>query len=69
VPSLLQSGQAQLLQSFFEGEVLQSSDHPHDTPLDLLHQPHVFLVLDAVLQMGPHKSQVQEDNHLSRYHL
>jgi len=48
---------AQFLQLFFQGEVLQPSDHPHGPPLDPLKQLHILSVLeapglDAILQMG-----------------
>jgi len=35
--------------------VLQPSEQPHG----LLQQPHVFLVLDTVLQMGPHEGYIK----------
>ena len=68
-PSLLQAKQAQFAQPFFLGEVFQSSDHLSGTPLDPLQELRVFFVLrapglDTVFQMGPHKSQVERDNHL-----
>ena len=60
-PSLLQATQAQFPQPFLLGEVLQPSNHLSGLPLDLLQEIYAFLVLgapglDAVLQMGPHKS-------------
>ena len=68
-PSLLQVTQAQLPQPFFIGEALQPCDHLHDLPLNLLHQLHIFSVLeapelDAVFQMGPHKDRIQGVNPL-----
>ena len=44
-------------------------DHLCGSPLDPLQQLSVFLLLeaphlDAVFQMGPHKSRVEGDNHL-----
>ncbi|KAK4808881.1 hypothetical protein QYF61_007996 [Mycteria americana] len=70
-PSLLQAEQPQLSQPVFIGEVLQPSDHLHGPPLDLLQQVHVLLMLgapqvDAVLQVGSHKSGVKGQNHLPR---
>ena len=60
-PSLLQPKQSQFPQPFLIGEVLQPSDHLSGSPLDPLQELHVLSVLgtpglDAVLQMGPHKS-------------
>jgi len=68
--SLLQAEQAQLIQSFFIGEVLRPSDRLSGPPLDLLQSLHVFLVLsapglDAVLQMGPHEGRVEGNNSFS----
>ena len=68
-PSLQQAKQAQFFQRFSVGEVLWPSDHLSGPPLDPLQELHVFLVLgvpglDAVFWMGPHKSQVEGDNHL-----
>ncbi|KAK4820817.1 hypothetical protein QYF61_007211 [Mycteria americana] len=52
-------------------EVLQPSGHFHVPPLDPLRQLHVLLVLrapelDAVLQVRPHQSKVERQNHLPR---
>ena len=60
-PSPLQAKQAQFPQPFLTGEVLQPSDHLCGPPLDPLQELHILPVLgapglDAVLQMGPHKS-------------
>ena len=67
--SLLQAKQAQFPQPFLTGELLQPSGHLSDPPLDPLQQLSVFLILgapylDTVLQMGPHKSRIEGDNHL-----
>ncbi|XP_048803588.1 uncharacterized protein LOC125694433 [Lagopus muta] len=68
-PSLLQAEQAQLPQPVLIGEVLQPPDHLSRPPLDPFQNLYVFLVLrapqlDTVLQVGPHKSRVERDNHL-----
>ena len=60
-PPLLQAEQSQFPQPFLIAEVLQPSDHLSGPSLDPLQEFHIFLVLgapdlDAVLQMGPHKS-------------
>ena len=60
-PCLPQAKQAQFPQPFLTGEVLQPSDHLRGPSLDSFRELCVFLVLgapglDAVLQMGPHKS-------------
>ena len=49
--------------------MLQPSNHLSGPPLDSFQELCVFLVLgapglDAVLQMGPHKSGAEGDNHL-----
>ena len=67
--SLLQAEQAQLPQPVFTGEVLQPSEHPHGSPLDLLQELCVLPVLgapglDTVLQMGPLKGRAEGDNPL-----
>jgi len=59
--SSLQAKQAQFPQPFLTGEVLQPSDHLIGSPLDPLQELHALPVLgaaglDALLQMGPHKS-------------
>ena len=59
--SLLQDKQAQFPQPFFIVEMLQPSDHLSGPPLDLFQKLCVFLMLrapglDAVLQVGSHKS-------------
>ena len=66
---LLHIKQAQFPQPFSLGEVLQPSNHLSGPPLDSFQELCVFLVLgapglDAVLQMGPHKSGAEGDNHL-----
>ena len=60
-PSLLQAKPAQFPLPFLIGEVLQPSDHLSGPPLDPLQELHILPLLgapglDAVLQMGPHKS-------------
>ena len=60
-PSLLQAKQAQFPQPFLIGEVLQPSDHFSGPLLDPFQELHILpalgtLGLDAVLQIGPHKS-------------
>ncbi|XP_068788224.1 uncharacterized protein [Struthio camelus] len=60
--SLLQAEQAQLLQSFFIGEMLQPPNHLGSPPLDSLQQCHVPLVLgspelDTVLQVRLHQER------------
>ena len=67
-PSLLQTEKPQLSQPVPVGAMLQPSDHLHGPPLDLLQQLHVLLVLevselDAVLQMGPHKTRAEGQSH------
>ena len=62
-PSPLQAEHAELPQPFFIEEVLQSSDHFHSPPLDLLQQLHIFLVLgspglDTLFQVVSHKDGV-----------
>ena len=57
-------------QPFFTGEVFQPSDHFRGPPLDLLQQVRVCPVartpeLDALLQVGSHRSTVEGENHLS----
>jgi len=69
-PSPLLAKQVQFSQSFFIGQVLQPSDYLHGLPLDPLQQLWVLPVLvapdlDAVLQIGPHESRVEGNNHLS----
>ena len=66
-PSLLQAKQAQLLQPFFVSEELQPLGLLHGPALDLLQWLHILPVLEApdldtVLQMGPHKGRIEEDN-------
>lgn len=56
-------------QPFFIREVLQTSDHLSGALLDPLEQLCIFFVLgslslDIVLQVGPHKDRVEENNHL-----
>ena len=68
-PSLLQAEQVQLPQPVFTGEVLQTSEHLCDPPLDPLQQLHILPALGArvwiaVLQMVPHKGRIDEDNPL-----
>ena len=68
-PSLFQAKQAHFPQPFFIGEVLQPCDHLSGPPRDLFQELCVLLVLgapglDTVLQMGPHNSWVEGDNHL-----
>ena len=51
------------------GEVFQPSDHFCGPPLDPLQQVHVLLMLgapelNAILQVGSHKSRVEGENHL-----
>jgi len=65
---LLHAEEPQVSQPVLVGEVLQPSDRIHGPPLDLL-QLHVVLVLralelDAVLQVGSHKSRVEGQNQL-----
>ena len=67
--SLPQGDQAQLPQHVSRGEVLQPSDHLRGSPLNPLHQLHIFLVLwaaglDAVLQIVSHEGTVEGDNTL-----
>ena len=52
-------------------EGLQPSDHLSGPPLDPIYELYILPVLgspglDTVLQMGPHKSRVEGDNH---FHL
>ena len=68
-PSLLQAKQAQFSQSFLIGEVLQPSGHLSGLPLDTFQELCIFVLLgapglDAVLQRGPQKSQIEGDDHL-----
>ena len=69
-PSLLQAKQPQLRQPVFIRDVLQSSNHLHGPPLDLLQQLNIFLELgdpglDTVLHERPRKGKVEGYNHLS----
>ena len=66
-PYLLQAEQAQLPHCAFMGEVLQPCDNPHGSPLDLLQQLHMLLVLgtpglNTVLQMGPWQGRTEGDS-------
>ena len=66
--SLLQAKQAQLLQPFFIGELLQSFFVPFFW--DPLQQLHIILVmrvpsLDAEFWTGPQKGRTEEESHLS----
>ena len=68
-PSLLQAKQSHFPQHFPIGEVLQPSEHLSGPPLDPFQDLSAFLVLeapglDAVLQMGPHKSRVEGNNNV-----
>lgn len=61
-PTLLQTEQAQIPQSFFINEEL--FDHIHGPLLDPLQQVHIFLMLDvpelkAVLQVGSHRIHIK----------
>lgn len=63
------SEQAQLSQPFLIAEVLQTSEHPHGSPLVLLQQLYVFpeletSIADTVFQMLPHEVRVERDNHI-----
>lgn len=67
MPSLLQAEKPQLLQPFLIGEMLQSSDLHHGSPLGLLQEVNVLSVLgspelDAVFQMGSHESMAEAQN-------
>ena len=67
--SLIQAKQAQFSEPFLVGEMLQPSDHLSGPPLEPLQELHILPVvgvpdLDAVLQMGPHKSRVEGYYHL-----
>jgi len=62
--SVLQAEEHQLSQPVPIGEVQQPSDHLQGSPLDLVQQVHVLLVLevpelDTVLLVGPHESRVE----------
>jgi len=68
-PSLLQTGQPQLSQLFFIGEVFQPSDHFCGASLDFLQHVHVLLVLwapelNTLIQVGSHRSRLVGQNHL-----
>jgi len=68
-PSLLQAEEPQIPQPVLIGGMLQPPDHFRGPPLDALQQLHVLVVLgfpelNAVLQVGCHKSRVEEQNDL-----
>lgn len=70
-PPLLQAEQAHFPQSFIIREILQTSDHPHDSPLGPLQQLHVFRGLGSpnvlvVLHVAPHGRRAEGNNHLPR---
>lgn len=66
--SLLQDEQSQLPQYFLTGEALQISHHLCSLPLSPLWKLHISLVqrshLDTELQMWPHQSTVEGQDHL-----
>jgi len=70
-PFPLQAEQAHFPQSFIIREILQTSDHPHDSPLGPLQQLHVFRGLGSpdvlvVLHVAPHGRRAEGNNHLPR---